>query len=305
MSEKVSKIFFSHIAIIFNPKSTGNAKHKAEELSTKLSKVYNTTHISLHPTEYAGHAQDIAKEIANVHEQPLLVSVSGDGGYHEVISGIMKLDSSTKRNKLTVAVEAAGNANDHYRHARSNDSLFDAIIQAEIKPLELIEVTRRHGLLQSRYFAHSYWGLGLTPKAVDQLNKEDLTPVREKMIIAKELMNFVPIRVKVNGQEMKVGNIIAAKVGRMSKVVKLHRQESAPPQGKLRLLIDSKPTRSSILGKIIKGVTRGLEKESQLISRFTCEVCEDTKMQLDGEVYPLKKGDVIMVSVSKKVLQTL
>ena len=38
------------------------------------------------PTERAGHARDLAKQAAGTG-RPLIVSVSGDGGYNEVVDG--------------------------------------------------------------------------------------------------------------------------------------------------------------------------------------------------------------------------
>src|ERR687897_458691 len=80
---------FDRIVIIFNPKSTGRAPELAEELRDELTERLPTVPLELRPTQHAGHARDLAREAAGAG-RPLLVSVSGDGGYNEVVDGVMQ-----------------------------------------------------------------------------------------------------------------------------------------------------------------------------------------------------------------------
>src|SRR6478752_4821166 len=80
---------FTRIVIIFNPGSTGNAARLADELRDELVRRLPDVPLELRPTEYAGHARELARKAAGTG-RPLLVSVSGDGGYNEVVDGVMQ-----------------------------------------------------------------------------------------------------------------------------------------------------------------------------------------------------------------------
>jgi len=80
---------FDRVVLIFNPASTGNAPALAAELRDELQRRQPDLPVTLQPTEHAGHARDLARDAARTG-RPLLVSVSGDGGYNEVVDGTMK-----------------------------------------------------------------------------------------------------------------------------------------------------------------------------------------------------------------------
>ena len=104
---------FESIVIIFNPNSTGDAPRLAEQLKDRLAELLPyPADVRLQPTEHAGHAVDLARQAAAAGgDRVLVVSVSGDGGYNEVVNGVMQ---SGNRDAVC-AVMAAGNANDHRR----------------------------------------------------------------------------------------------------------------------------------------------------------------------------------------------
>ena len=79
---------FDRIAVIFNPKSTGDAPALAEQLRAELATRIPGIPVMMAPTEHAGHARDLARAAAATG-RPLLNSVSGDGGYNEVVDGAM------------------------------------------------------------------------------------------------------------------------------------------------------------------------------------------------------------------------
>jgi diacylglycerol kinase family enzyme len=93
---------FDRIVIIFNPNSTGDAPRSAEELRAELVRRLPAVPVELCPTQHAGHARDLAREAAGTG-RPLLVSVSGDGGYNEVVDGVMQAGNS----EAVCAVRAA------------------------------------------------------------------------------------------------------------------------------------------------------------------------------------------------------
>lgn len=101
---------FDRVAVIFNPHSTGTARERAEGLRRELAARAPALPVDLVPTQYAGHAIELSRAAASTG-RPLVVSVSGDGGYNEVVNGVMQSGST----HAVCAVAAAGNANDHRR----------------------------------------------------------------------------------------------------------------------------------------------------------------------------------------------
>ena len=101
---------FDRVVLIFNPKSTGNAQEKAQELRDELSVRAPELLVELVATQHAGHALDLAHNAAATG-RPLVISVSGDGGYNEVVNGAMPAGNDNAAG----AVLAAGNSNAHRR----------------------------------------------------------------------------------------------------------------------------------------------------------------------------------------------
>ena len=148
---------FDRIVIIFSPHSTGNAPRSAEELRADLARRLPDVPVELCPTRYAGHARDLAREAAGTG-RPLLVSVSGDGGYNEAVDGVMQAGDS----EAVCAVRAAGNANDHRRTTRQRP-LADAIVAGDVRRIDLLRLTIGSGAAAQTRYAHSCIGVGLTP----------------------------------------------------------------------------------------------------------------------------------------------
>lgn len=290
-------------AVIYNPRSTGSAKVKAQRLHKRLLRL--GLNGRLIETKRPKHAEQIARDVASSSDRPLIISVSGDGGYHEVINGVMKAVVAKKAGTPVCAVEAGGNANDHYSQMRA-ESLIKAITSATPRDFELLKVIINKNKPGSRViYAHSYIGWGLTPYAIKELNKQHLNPVNEKLIVAKQIMGFEPVKMRYQGKKQAVNNIIAAKVSRMSKVLKIHKTMKLAPKGTFRLLVDDDTTKSAIVKRIITSITKGLQDDSNLARSFSCTMLEDAPAQLDGEVYELKKGDTIKVIVDSGKILTL
>ena len=85
---------FDRIVVIFNPHST-DGPPLAEELHTDLTTRLPEVPVRLWPTERAGQARDIARQAAQTGH-PLIVSVSGDGGYNEVVDGSCRPGTTTR-----------------------------------------------------------------------------------------------------------------------------------------------------------------------------------------------------------------
>src|SRR5665811_659666 len=126
---------FDRVVLIFNPNSTGNASGLAAELCDDLERRQPDLPVMLQQTEHAGHARDLARDAA-LTGCPLLVSVSGDGGYSEVVDGAMQSGNAA----VVCAVLPAGNANDH-RRATREQPLVDAIVNGSVTRIDLLRLT--------------------------------------------------------------------------------------------------------------------------------------------------------------------
>lgn len=290
---------YTSVHLIYNPKSTGRARSKAKRLAARMDK-FMDHEVELVPTKKAKHATELAATITRSSNRPLIISVSGDGGYHEVLNGVMQVVRANKSKSPTIAIEAAGNANDHYHYIRTG-TLVKALKQDNQKPMHVIEVIHNGTSL----FAHSYWGLGYTSKSIDALNKTKLNPFIEKVLLAKELVDHHAVKVRYGSKDHRVNNIVAAKIPLMAKIIKFNKHLVAPPADKFWLLIDEEQTRTGVVKSAIKGALGRLESHSELRQHFTVTVQEDWVMQLDGEVYPLKAGDTIQVKIAPEELRTI
>lgn len=179
------------IFIIYNPKSTGDSAKNARELKKELSASHPKLVIELKKTEYAGHAEKLAYELSQASAKPLIISSSGDGGYNEVINGIVK--AQLEGAYPTCAVLASGNANDHSRTLQS-DSLTNLIKAEKVRRIDLLKMTVKNGSDSTERYAHSYIGVGLTPTVAVELNKNDLSAIKELWIVLQSFTNIVHSR---------------------------------------------------------------------------------------------------------------
>ena len=145
---------FTKAVVIFNPNSTGNSQAIAREFCVKLRKLRPSSEVILKETTHAGHGKAFGYELTKASAgQLLLVSVSSDGGYNELINGVMKAVDAGASAPIC-AILSGGNANDHYGFV-AKQTLLEAIAAGGQTKLDLFKVVTD----QTRY-AHSYVGLG-------------------------------------------------------------------------------------------------------------------------------------------------
>ena len=167
---------FHTVVIIFNPNSTGDSEKNAKELAEKISHKSDQVKVEIIATKYAGHAEEIAA--THSHDGgAVVVSSSGDGGYNEVINGVL-----LSKGQCSVAVLPSGNANDHHR-AVGSDNLIENILKGKTRRIETIKVESYKDDSSWERYAHSYVGFGLTP----QVGKV-LTESRPNMIDRKSVV---------------------------------------------------------------------------------------------------------------------
>jgi diacylglycerol kinase family enzyme len=156
---------YDRVVVIFNPQSTGDAPRLAEELRADLTGRLRDAPVEMSPTQHAGHARDLARQAARTG-RPLIISVSGDGGYNEVVDGLMQAANP----HAAAAVMAAGNANDHRRTTRERP-IADAVVAGQVRRIDLLRLTIGSGMGARTRYAHSYIGIGLTPVVAIDLEK--------------------------------------------------------------------------------------------------------------------------------------
>lgn len=278
--------------IIFNPNSTGDGRKNAEELRDALEAV--GIKADLIETEHAGHAEEIAKSIADKNELAYIVSSSGDGGYHELINGVL----TSKNPNVVVGVLPSGNANDHYNYVHRGDVV--ARIQAE--DTDTIDVLKVETSTWTRY-AHSYVGLGVTPQIGEVLTKNTLNPLKESWIVASHLFKIHPVKVSINGALRRYDHMVFSTIGKMSKYLTLDENASVT-DGLFEVTVKRHGTIFDLLRHFFKAVAAN-GGETQKAERKELTILRATTIQLDGEVYNLAKGDNVVITCEHKILRCI
>lgn len=278
--------------IIYNPISTGNSKQHAEELRDSLSE--KGFPVVLTETEYAGHAVELARNSANENPNAYIVSSSGDGGYHEIINGIL----TSEHPSAIAGLLPSGNANDHYNFVHHGD-LLTRINDQDIDAIDVLKVVTTGW---TRY-AHSYVGLGVTPQIGAVLTEHTLNPFNEAWIVVSELFKVHPVKVRIDGRVKRYDHMVMSTIGKMSKYLNLDDTASVT-DGQFEINVKRHGTFLELIGHLLKAATTKAN-DAQKAERREMTILRSTSIQLDGEVFPLRGGDTIVVTCEKKVLRCI
>lgn len=105
--------------IIVNPTGgkgkTLKSLGKVEELLKK-----NGAEYTIHKTEYAGHATEIARELSQAPDTKI-IAMGGDGSFHEVLCGIDNFDN------VTLGLIACGSGNDFIKKSGHSTNIEEAV----------------------------------------------------------------------------------------------------------------------------------------------------------------------------------
>ncbi len=285
------------VLIVFNPHSTGDAPRLAQELADQLAERAPELAVELVPTEHAGHAREIARDAA--HEgTPLLVSVSGDGGYNEVVDGVASVAGAT----AVCTVVPAGNANDHDRAVNERPAL-ERIVDRTERRLDLLRMTTTHDGGQQVRHAHSYVGAGLTPVVAAELEQGGKGSLRELVTTVRSFWDFTPLPLEIDGRPVPVANLLLANVDQMAKVATLA-EDGAPDDGRFEVVLRVHRSRWRTLATAVRAATRGLGREPS-VRHYAFTVLEAMPLQLDGEVVELEAGTAVEVVLVRGALRTL
>lgn len=283
----------THVTIIYNPNSTGGGKENALKLQEELEKRDLPT-ILIRETEYAGHALKIAREVAEDPGTAMVISSSGDGGYHEVINGVL---SSDKPERIT-GVLPSGNANDHYHFVHRGDTI-ERILAGDEELIDLIKVTTP----KWTKYAHSYAGLGMTPQIGEALTKAKLNPIKEAWLVVRHLFRIRSVKVSMNGRVGSYDHIVVSNIGQMSKYLTLSEQASVTDG-----MLEITKVRSRGIGELLRHLLHAAvigEDDTPRAASYTMKLLRKATIQLDGEVYRLEAGDEVVIECAPRKLHCI
>lgn len=289
---------YATIAIIYNPNSTGDSESLAKDLHAQLHKRMPDQKLELHATKRAGHAEEIAYSTASSSERPLIISSSGDGGYHEVVNGAMRAQREGKH--PTLSLLPAGNANDHYKNLYSNINLLEAIELGSTTSIDLLRVTTTLDHAPFERYAHSYVGFGLTPSIGKELNKTNLSFMNEKLTVLRSLFRFKSVRLQVAKKVHRYDSIIFSNIDTMSKYLHVSRPSSVT-DGKFEVTIFRRGTKIQLLATLLKASIRLIPEDVQT-STYSLRTVDKSLIQLDGEIYTLDKNTDVDISIEPRIL---
>jgi diacylglycerol kinase family enzyme len=289
---------YSLIAVIYNPNSTGSSKTMAEAFVNDVRTRLPEQNVELIATEYAGHAGELAYSIAKESDNALIISSSGDGGYNEVVNGAIKAQKEGAT--VTTGILPAGNANDHHRNV-SEGNIIDLIGEGKTKTIDLLKISGTSNGAPVERCAHSYIGVGFTPKIAKVLNKNKLNIFNEVWLVARMLIIVRPIRLKLGTKVRHYESIIFSNVDSMSKYLKIS-QPSPLDDGKFEVTIFKRRDKLKFILTLLKASFGGV-KEDKRVSEFAFETVDKTLVQMDGEVLSLDANTSVVTTIEKQVLR--
>lgn len=272
------------IVVIYNPKSTGWSLELSERFQRRAKRRLGVP-VEIVPTKYRGHAEELARAYAEAKDETMIVCCSGDGGYHEVVNGVL----SSKNPSALLGLLPGGNANDHYSHMHT-PFLYRRLEACDVTTIDVLRIRSSAGW--ERY-AHSYAGLGMTAELNEVLQNYEFHPLREVGLVVSHILRTRPVVIEVNGKRARYDNVIFLNAGRMSKFVR-----SAPnasiTDGEFELVLLKKGSAREFARYVVRAATVGMDNaRPRKTFTFTCR--QDMAIQMDGEQRQLLKGEKITV----------
>lgn len=289
---------YTSITILYNPKSTGSSKTLAKQLRKDLRAALPKQAVHMTPTKKHGHGESLAYKLSKASSHPLIISASGDGGYHEVVNGAMRAQAEGAH--PTTGVLPAGNANDHY-HAVHDHDVVQAIKAGEAKQIDLLQL--QYG--DRTEYAHSYIGLGMTARSGHMLNvhRARRNQLIDIWLIAKVILFSGPVELYVEGKRRRYDSIIFSNIGKMSKILSLS-EVAHPADGKFEVTTARHRSKLWFILHLAKASTMGLHGKRQ-ISEFNFTTTRRTLVQLDGEIITLPSNTTATLTIASKALRCI
>ncbi|MEO6513336.1 MAG: diacylglycerol kinase family protein [Candidatus Saccharimonadales bacterium] len=288
---------FKHIVIIYNPNSTGDSPSIAKKFAAEARTYLDASDVQLKETEHAGHAETLAYDAAKSLPDVLIVSVSGDGGYHEVINGALRAQAKDG-SKPVCAVLPGGNANDHYSSV-SKRPLIEALRDGAVEHLDVLAVR----INDTTTYAHSYAGLGLTPLVAVELNRHSLSALKESWLAIKTFWKFRPFTIALDGKKQRFDSLVLANIDRMAKYLTLS-EEKQPNDGLFEVVRWPHHNKLRLIAALLRSAFHQGEP-APAVRDISFSALRSMPMQLDGEITQLAVGDTVRVTCAQGLLRTL
>jgi len=289
---------YSSIHILYNPNSTGDSKQLATELHKRLKATLSKLPVELVATTHAGHATELTYDLAKKYNHPLIVSVSGDGGYNEVVNGAAKAYNDGLQ--PITAVLGAGNANDHYNSLHKKD-LFDAIVDGDIHTIDILKLSFTKNRAEVAHRAHSYIGLGITPSIGKELTEAKLGFFTEIGIVVKGLLHPRYARIIISNKLQAFDSIIFSNIDRMAKVLQLS-DKSAADDGKFEVHLVAHKSRWHLY-QFLRRAIAGTASEDAQVNTFAFKTIKPLTVQCDGETVDLPGKTEVSISIDEQQLR--
>ncbi len=296
-SDRASVALFDRVVLVFNPAKAGMAG-RISDLERDLTAELPDLQIDLLTTEYAGHARDLARSVA-ASGAPLIVSVSGDGGYNEVVNGVMDVPAS----RAVCTVLPAGNANDHHRSMTARP-LAEAIREGRIRHIDLLRITFGGAHRGEVRYAHSYAGFGLTPLMAIGIEKGGKGKILELLSVARTLSHLKPFElVRADGATARFDSLILANISRMAKYGTVS-ESNHPDDGRFEVVTLPHSGRWKMALMTLRAVTLGLGHQPS-VSSYAFATRDAVPCQIDGEVVHLPAATHVLVESARGALATI
>lgn len=296
-SERAPVDRFDRVVLVFNPGKPGMVA-RIDELQRGLTAGLPELPIELLPTEFAGHARDLARSVA-ARGTPLIVSVSGDGGYHEVVNGVMDVPGS----RAVCTVVAAGNANDHHRSSPAQP-LPEAVREGRVRHIDLLRIKYGGERRERVEYAHSYIGFGLTPLMAIGIEKGRKGKILELLSVARTLSALRPFElVRADGATARFDSLILANISRMAKYGTVSEMGS-PEDGLFEVVTLPHAGRWKMALMTLRAVTLGLGHQPS-VSSYSFTTRDAVPCQIDGEVVHLPAATHVLVESAKGALAVI
>ena len=302
LADAVGVELFDRVVLIYNPMNRRVPLTLAELMWRELDSRLPDVPVVLVATGHAGHARELASAAAATG-RPLIVAVSGDGVYNEVVNGVLDVSG----NEALAAVAAAGNANDHRRSTRRMP-LVDAIVAAHItgraRHLDLLRLTVRSADSEWSQYAHSYIGFGLTPLMAVGLKRDRKGTIAELFSVLRTFTELTPVEiVRSEGQRELYDSLVFANVARMAKYGRLSRF-GRPDDGLFEVVSRRHGRRWQIAAMALRAVTIGLGAQAH-VSRVEFTTVNAVPAQIDGEVFQLESDSGLTIDCVPHALNTV
>lgn len=285
---------FTRIVVIYNPKSTGATRERSLRFQRR-AQTYLGIPVEIIATLHRGHAEELARAYAESDDQTMIISCSGDGGYHEVVNGAL----TSKKPSTVLGLLPGGNANDHYAHMHT-PQLLRRISTGQISTIDVLRIRSSAGW--ERY-AHSYVGIGMTAELNEILQRYDFHPLREIHLVVKHIFRTRPVRITVSGKKERYDSLLFLNTNRMSKFVKTGPAASIQ-DGKFELVLLKKGSVTQIVQHVVRAATVGFRNARQMNSfSFTCR--QDMPIQMDGEQRQLSTGETITIEIVPRAINCI